>query len=93
MSSNADPLAGAAPPSAEPGLRAKTKCEFCECELGKSGEYMRLSDKARKLRKLEEENTALEGTIATLRHENEELKAEKAARTPPATTTRSGLKL
>lgn len=58
-------------PSERPG---KITCEFCECELGRSGEYKQLSETAKKYRKLKDENEKLEGTLATVRQEVEDLK-------------------
>lgn len=72
-----DDILNDTPPAVLPtvGGHKKVTCEFCECELGQSGEYKKLSEKARKFRKLEEENEKLDGTIATLRTEKEHLEA------------------
>ena len=52
----------------------KITCEFCECELGRSGEYKQLSETAKRYRKLKDDNEKLEGTLATVRQEVEDLK-------------------
>lgn len=60
----------------------KITCEFCECELGRSGEYKQLSDTAKRYRKLKDENEKLEGTLATVRQECEDLKRKLEAVAP-----------
>jgi predicted RNase H-like nuclease (RuvC/YqgF family) len=60
----------------------KITCEFCECELGKSGEYKQLSEAAKRYRKLKDENEKLEGTLATVRQECEDLKRKLEAVAP-----------
>lgn len=72
-----DPLVVPVVPTPEPAPgRRKIRCEFCETELGSSGEFVRLSDRAKKLRSLEESNEALEKVVADVRKENEELKTK-----------------
>lgn len=56
-----------------PDSRRKITCEFCECELGMSGEYKQLSETAKRYRKLKDDNEKLEGTLATVRQEKEDL--------------------
>lgn len=63
----------------------KITCEFCECELGKSGEYKQLSETAKRYRKLKDENEKLEGEltksrqdVATLQREIEALRPKTA---------------
>lgn len=51
-----NPTPESAPPS------GKVICEFCECVLGPSGEYMQLSPRAKELR-------ALDDTLSTVRDE------------------------
>jgi predicted RNase H-like nuclease (RuvC/YqgF family) len=65
-----------APAIVDVGRPKKITCEFCECELGRSGEYVELSAKAKMLRKLKDENEKLEGTLATVRTQVEDLKRE-----------------
>jgi hypothetical protein len=60
----------------EPTRTRKIKCEFCECELGASGEYMRLSEKAKGLRKAEETIEELNKELGRTRTELEELKRQ-----------------
>jgi len=60
----------------------KITCEFCECELGRSGEYKQLSETAKKYRKLKDENEKLEGELATCRQREEGLKRELEALKP-----------
>lgn len=60
----------------------KITCEFCECELGKSGEYKQLSETAKRYRKLKDDNEKLEGTLATVRQEVEDLKRKLEAVAP-----------
>lgn len=64
----------------------KITCEFCECELGRSGEYKQLSETAKRYRKLKDENEKLEGTLTTVRQEVEDLKRklEESAPKPKA---------
>jgi predicted RNase H-like nuclease (RuvC/YqgF family) len=71
-----------APVVVDVGRPKKITCEFCECELGKSGEYVELSAKAKMLRKLKDENEKLEGTLATVRQEVEDLKRKLEAVSP-----------
>lgn len=76
----ADPLDGTpgTPPAenrppAESRVK-KMKCEFCECELVGAGDYLKLSDKAKKLRNLEETNSILEASNTELKRQLEEAK-------------------
>lgn len=62
----------------------KVTCEFCECELGRSGEYKQLSDTAKRYRKLKDENEKLEGELTKTRQEVEELKRKLEALAPKA---------
>ncbi len=58
-------------PAPEPTPAAasgKLECEFCKCQLGPSGEYLKLSDRAKELRALED----------TLGQTNEKLAASQA---------------
>ena len=66
----------------------KITCEFCECELGKSGEYKQLSDTAKKYRKMKDDNEKLEGSLATARQEIEDLK-RKIEETAPKPKNKS----
>lgn len=66
-----------------PSNRKKITCEFCESELGPSGEYKKLSDKAKKMRDAEETIDANEKLIGELRAENADLKAKLAAQNSP----------
>lgn len=63
-----NPEGGNTPP---PNLRRKITCEFCECELGTSGEYKSLSETAKKYRGLKEANEKLQGELAKVREEKE----------------------
>lgn len=81
---------GNPPPPPDPNRPRKITCEFCECELGSSGEYKKLSDKAKGFRKAEETIADLEGTISTLRQEIEDLKAKGGGSAP---RVRSGIAL
>ncbi len=60
----------------EPRASRKLKCEFCECVLAVNGDVLQVSDRARRLRKADEEIESLEGTIAELRHQIETNSAE-----------------
>jgi predicted RNase H-like nuclease (RuvC/YqgF family) len=60
----------------------KVTCEFCECELGRSGEYKQLSDTAKRYRKLKDENEKLEQDLTKVRQECEELKRKLEALAP-----------
>lgn len=51
-------------PSPEPARAHKVTCEFCECVLGPSGEYVSLSEKAKTLRKQSETIEALREELA-----------------------------
>lgn len=86
-----DPLLpSSVPPSSEPqGRTRKIRCEFCECETVGSGDYLKLSDKAKRLRGLEETNEKLEGTISDLRKEIETLRERIPASVPAAASSRS----
>jgi hypothetical protein len=78
-------------PALERDTRGKVTCEFCECELGRSGEYKSLSEKAKKLRKLADDNEKLEGELATARTEREDWKRKyDALTTAPKSETRKG---
>lgn len=68
----------------EPVRSRKIVCEFCESELGPSGEYKRLSDKAKKFRDLEEKNDQLEMELTSARREITDLKTRLTASNPPA---------
>lgn len=57
-------------------------CEYCECRITKRGEIIEMGDKAKRFRKLVEENEKLQGTNDTLRQENEELKRKVSDLTP-----------
>ena len=78
-----DPPANVPDPPAP--SRRKITCEFCECELGQSGEYKHLSETAKTYRKLKDENEKLEGALATARQENEDLKRKLEELKPKAT--------
>jgi hypothetical protein len=55
--------------------RGKTiKCEFCECRLSHNGERISLSDRARHLRTLDEEDKKQTSEITRLAEENADLK-------------------
>ena len=62
-----DPQAPPVPRNVELQRPRKITCEFCECELGSSGEYKKLSDKAKKYRDAEETIERMEAELATLR--------------------------
>jgi hypothetical protein len=77
----------AAPPSPVP-LRAKITCEFCECQLAPSGEYLRLSDRAKAIRGLEEKIETLGAdlelarvALATAARERDDARAQVTAAT------------
>lgn len=80
-------------PTPAPDPRKKITCEFCECELGMSGEYKQLSDTAKRYRKLKDENEKLEGTLATVRTEVEDLKRKLEEARPKPRTEGRGLAL
>lgn len=83
---NSSPAAVPVPAPRDSRMR---KCAFCECVIGPDGEYMRLSDRARTLRDLEE-------TIRTLEKEKSLISAELAqlkAATREAAPSRGGLRL
>jgi hypothetical protein len=79
-----DPPSGGAPPAPERGERFPNKvtCEFCECELGRSGEYKQLSETAKRYRKLKDENEKLEQDLTKVRQECEELRRKLEALAP-----------
>jgi len=82
-------------PTPEVPRNRKITCEFCECELGMSGEYKSLSEKAKKLRKLADDNEKLEGTLATVRQEKEDLarRLQELQAAPKKEKSPSGLML
>jgi hypothetical protein len=55
---------------------AKIICEFCGCQLGPSGEFLKLGADAKKFRDFPDEKAALEKTIAALNLEVSELKRQ-----------------
>jgi len=66
--------------------RGPVRCEFCECPLAPSGEFTKLSPRAKELRDLEQtltderaKSAALETDNSTLRRERDE--ARSAAQT------------
>ena len=74
------------PPAPAPVRRTQLTCEFCECPLAPSGEYVRLSARAKELRKLEETLDALRAELetaqtatATVTRERDELAAKVKA--------------
>ncbi len=73
-----------------PNDKKKITCEFCECTLTSNGEYINLSETAKKMRKSKETIDEQEGTIATLRAEKEDLQSRLNALT---TTSDSAKKL
>lgn len=78
------------PPTPEPtsprGPVSSVKCEFCECViLTRTGEYVSLSDKARTLRDLKENQTK---HVAKLDEEISGLRAELAAKDQELATLR-----
>lgn len=86
MGSPADPLLNAPPPAPAPA-RSKLICEFCECQLTATGDAVKVSEKARVYMKSNEKIQELEGIIATLRNEKEELQRklnEVSPAVPPA---------
>jgi hypothetical protein len=65
----------------------KVTCEFCGCQLGPSGEYMQLSERAKGLRQLEDslstsqaETAAARANLADALRERDEARAALAAR-------------
>lgn len=68
-------VGGGNPPAGGTPIKKDIQCEFCECTLTKGGEYLNLSDKAKKMRKSNETIENLEGQLATLRTEKEDLQA------------------
>jgi hypothetical protein len=54
-------------PRSEPGRPRKITCEFCECELGNSGEYKRLSEKAKGYRDSDEKIERLQAELMSVR--------------------------
>jgi hypothetical protein len=94
MASPGEPLAGAIPPApAQPERKGKITCEFCECQLTSAGEVLKFSDKAKAHRTSDEKITELEGTIETLRHELETLRAAHPPQTEPPANKRKGFSL
>jgi hypothetical protein len=71
---------------AEPGRPKKITCEFCECELGASGEYKKLSDKAKLYRDAEETIERLQSELVSLRAD---LTAARQATPAPVTDARA----
>ncbi len=63
-----------APATVEIDRPKKITCEFCECELGRSGEYKQLSATAKRYRGLKDENEKLENELTAARQQVEELK-------------------
>lgn len=67
-------------------------CEFCESELGPSGEYKHLSDRAKKLRKAEERIDELQAEIVRLNAEISSLNTARVNEIPaPVILTRGGI--
>jgi predicted RNase H-like nuclease (RuvC/YqgF family) len=77
-----------------PNPRRKITCEFCECELGQSGEYKSLSDTAKKYRALKDTNEKLEAELTKVRQDCESLRHEIEALKPKVKErTQGGLAL
>jgi FtsZ-binding cell division protein ZapB len=79
----ADPLLPPDDPTPDPGRPvAKPKqaivCEFCECSLTPSGDYVSLSVKAKALRAQEETITALNDQISDLTDERDQARRDLA---------------
>jgi hypothetical protein len=74
------------PPTPEIRRRGNV-CEFCECRLTGDGEIINMGEKAKRMRKSQEEIEKLEGIIATLRQEKEDLQRKVTELTPTTTET------
>lgn len=48
----------------EIALRGKIVCEFCECQVNSRGEVLRVSDTAKRMRRLDEEVTTLRDQLS-----------------------------
>lgn len=76
----ADPLL----PPDDPGLESRPSpapkkaiiCEFCECVLAPSGDYVSLSAKAKALRAQEETIAGLQGQVSSVLAERDEARRE-----------------
>lgn len=80
-----------APPAPQPapGRTRNITCEFCKCTLAPSGDYIRLSEEAKALRKLEEKIVDLKDEIERKNAEIAELKT-KLSQAQPEPTKRRG---
>lgn len=87
-----DPIlpGGDAPPAPRSESR-KCICEFCECRVTASGEIISVGDKAKRFRKLEDENEKLQGANQTLRDELEREKQKHPEPSGPKSEGRKGL--
>lgn len=74
------------PPRNDSGRPRKITCEFCECELGVSGEYKKLSEKAKAYRDSEEKIENLQAELASVRSELTAAKSALVAATPAPTS-------
>lgn len=74
-------------PPAAPRSQRNITCEFCECVLAPSGDYIRLSEKAKELRKLEEK---IEDLKSQLEKKDREIAELKAAAVKPEQQRRKG---
>lgn len=89
-----DVLDSGAPPRVEPVRIKKITCEFCDCELGTSGEYKKLSDKAKMFREAEDTIETLRENVVRLEAEITALKAARPATAPAQSgERRSGIAL
>jgi len=57
------------PPDPPAPKRTKLVCEFCECPLAPSGEFLKLSDKAKTFRAQEDRIDQLQADLASLRED------------------------
>ena len=71
-------------PGKEPEPKGKKViCEFCECQIAKdSGDVVRMSEKARKFRDLEDENKKLTDRVNDFLREKGEREAKEKDKTP-----------
>lgn len=84
-----------APPAPVPAPASTVTCEFCKCQLTPKGDYISLSDRAKKLRGQEDELDTLRGQLAAAQEartvaerERDEARAalaQAAQPTPPDT--------
>jgi hypothetical protein len=70
------------PAPTEPTNKRGMVCEFCECRLAANGDIISVGERAKKFRKLEEENERLGADNARIQGELNELRASQPQPAP-----------